>query len=272
MVKSVSGQSAGRIKFSRAKSTYRRLRATSSLGSPSAPTSTSTRDPPRAHSGSEVPLSDPPPQRGDGPTVVVAGTRPAAISACSARREGIGAWPPRAGLERVDSILRAMKFELPDGTLLDLGSAPLAPTPRPRSGRGWRAPRSRSRSTVSSAIWTRRCRSRPAGRRSSSHHRPQRRRGARLIRHDAAHVLAAAVIELYPGVKVSIGPPIEERLLLRLRLPRRRGAVRGRPSARSRQRMPEHIRADERFVREEVAGRRTRASGSSRRTRTTRSS
>src|SRR6201987_2557126 len=31
----------------------------------------------------------------------------------------------------------------------------------------------------------------------------------RLIRHDAAHVLAAAVMELYPGVKISIGPPIE---------------------------------------------------------------
>ncbi len=31
-----------------------------------------------------------------------------------------------------------------------------------------------------------------------------------LIRHDAAHVLAAAVMELYPGVKISIGPPIEE--------------------------------------------------------------
>ncbi|MGH2851939.1 MAG: TGS domain-containing protein [Solirubrobacteraceae bacterium] len=30
-----------------------------------------------------------------------------------------------------------------------------------------------------------------------------------LIRHDAAHVLATAVTELYPGVKVSIGPAIE---------------------------------------------------------------
>src|ERR1700676_2873799 len=30
-----------------------------------------------------------------------------------------------------------------------------------------------------------------------------------LIRHDAAHVLAEAVMELYPGVKISIGPPIE---------------------------------------------------------------
>ncbi|MSW88798.1 MAG: TGS domain-containing protein, partial [Actinobacteria bacterium] len=27
-----------------------------------------------------------------------------------------------------------------------------------------------------------------------------------LIRHDAAHVLATAVIDLYPGTKVSIGP------------------------------------------------------------------
>ena len=32
----------------------------------------------------------------------------------------------------------------------------------------------------------------------------------RLIRHDAAHVLAAAVMELYEGVKISIGPPIAD--------------------------------------------------------------
>src|SRR5512135_3581876 len=31
-----------------------------------------------------------------------------------------------------------------------------------------------------------------------------------VIRHDAAHVLATAVMELYPGVKISIGPPIED--------------------------------------------------------------
>ena len=30
-----------------------------------------------------------------------------------------------------------------------------------------------------------------------------------LIRHDTAHVLAAAVLDLYPGTKISIGPPIE---------------------------------------------------------------
>src|SRR6201995_2155991 len=31
-----------------------------------------------------------------------------------------------------------------------------------------------------------------------------------LIRHDAAHVLAEAVLELYPGVKISIGPAIAD--------------------------------------------------------------
>ncbi len=40
-----------------------------------------------------------------------------------------------------------------------------------------------------------------------------------LIRHDAAHVLATAVVELWPGTKVSIGPRDRERLLLRLRVP-----------------------------------------------------
>src|SRR4051795_11384566 len=31
-----------------------------------------------------------------------------------------------------------------------------------------------------------------------------------LIRHDAALALAAAVLDLSPGVKISIGPPIEQ--------------------------------------------------------------
>src|SRR5687768_5103759 len=31
-----------------------------------------------------------------------------------------------------------------------------------------------------------------------------------LLRHDAAHVLATAVTELWPGTKVSIGPPIAD--------------------------------------------------------------
>src|SRR5436189_1420317 len=31
-----------------------------------------------------------------------------------------------------------------------------------------------------------------------------------LVRHDAAHVLAESVVELWPGTKVSIGPPIAD--------------------------------------------------------------
>src|SRR3954463_10392076 len=31
-----------------------------------------------------------------------------------------------------------------------------------------------------------------------------------LIRHDAAHGMATAALELYPGVKISIGPPIAD--------------------------------------------------------------
>ena len=32
----------------------------------------------------------------------------------------------------------------------------------------------------------------------------------KLLRHDIAHVLAEAVLELYPGTKISIGPPIAD--------------------------------------------------------------
>ena len=49
-----------------------------------------------------------------------------------------------------------------------------------------------------------------------------------LIRHDAAHVLAAAVMELYPGREDLDRPADRERLLLRLRVPRRRHALRRR--------------------------------------------
>ena len=35
-------------------------------------------------------------------------------------------------------------------------------------------------------------------------------RALELVRHDAAHVLATAVMELYGGVKISIGPPIAD--------------------------------------------------------------
>src|SRR3954465_9052844 len=65
-----------------------------------------------------------------------------------------------------------------------------------------------------------------------------------LVRHDAAHVLATAVLELYPGVKISIGPPIENGFYYDF----------GRPDGvrlseddfdRIEQKMREHIKADE---------------------------
>jgi threonyl-tRNA synthetase len=41
-------------------------------------------------------------------------------------------------------------------------------------------------------------------------------RALELIRHDAAHVMAEAVQELWPGTQVTIGPVIENGFLLRL--------------------------------------------------------
>ena len=84
-------------------------------------------------------------------------------------------------------------------------TAPPAPTRRPRSAPAWPRPRWRSGSAGRPAIWRRRS---PTARRSRSS--PTRATGPLdLIRHDAAHVMAEAVCELYPGTKVSIGPPIE---------------------------------------------------------------
>ncbi len=72
-----------------------------------------------------------------------------------------------------------------------------------------------------------------------------------IIRHDAAHVLAAAVMELYPGVKISIGPPIEHGFYYDFDFPEG-VTVSDADFARIEQKMGEHINADESFVREEV--------------------
>ena len=50
-----------------------------------------------------------------------------------------------------------------------------------------------------------------------------------LLRHDAAHVLATAVVELYPGHQGLDRPADRRRLLLRLRVPGGRDRLRGRP-------------------------------------------
>ena len=76
--------------------------------------------------------------------------------------------------------------------------------------------------------------------------------GLELIRHDAAHVMAEAVTELYPGTKVTIGPPIETGFYYDFEFP---------PDVRITEddlpkiekAMEKHIAADERFSRRDVA-------------------
>src|SRR5438270_11574945 len=72
-----------------------------------------------------------------------------------------------------------------------------------------------------------------------------------LIRHDCAHVLAAAVTELYPGVKISIGPPIENGFYYDFEFPDG-VSISDADFERIEERMREHIDADEPFVREDV--------------------
>jgi threonyl-tRNA synthetase len=73
-----------------------------------------------------------------------------------------------------------------------------------------------------------------------------------LIRHDAAHVFAAAMLELYPGVKISIGPPIENGFYYDVEMPGGL-ALSDADFPAIEAKMREHIRADETFVREDVS-------------------
>ncbi len=80
---------------------------------------------------------------------------------------------------------------------------------------------------------------------------PRSKDALELIRHDAAHVLAEAVVELYPGTKVSIGPPIENGFYYDFEFPE--GVkVSDVELPTIEERMREHIRADEAFEREDV--------------------
>jgi threonyl-tRNA synthetase len=72
-----------------------------------------------------------------------------------------------------------------------------------------------------------------------------------LIRHDAAHVLAAAVMELYPGVQISIGPPIENGFYYDFDFPDG-VTISDADFEAIEAKMREHIAADEPFVREDV--------------------
>jgi threonyl-tRNA synthetase len=72
-----------------------------------------------------------------------------------------------------------------------------------------------------------------------------------LIRHDAAHVLATAVLELYPGVKISIGPAIEQGFYYDFEFPPG-VTVTEADFPRIEERMRAHVKAAEPFLREEV--------------------
>jgi threonyl-tRNA synthetase len=72
-----------------------------------------------------------------------------------------------------------------------------------------------------------------------------------LVRHDAAHVMATAVVELWPGTKVSIGPPIADGFYYDFEFPDGE-----RPSEADLERIEEamrrHVEADEAFERTDV--------------------
>ncbi|MBD0281979.1 MAG: threonine--tRNA ligase [Thermoleophilaceae bacterium] len=72
-----------------------------------------------------------------------------------------------------------------------------------------------------------------------------------LIRHDAAHVLATAVMELYAGVKISIGPPVEDGFYYDFEFPEGVKLTED-DFERVEARMLEHISADEPFERSEL--------------------
>jgi threonyl-tRNA synthetase len=73
-----------------------------------------------------------------------------------------------------------------------------------------------------------------------------------LVRHDAAHVLAAAMLELYPGVKISIGPAIENGFYYDFDFPDG-VTINDADFPAIEAAMKAHIDADEPFVREDVS-------------------
>src|SRR3954470_1732466 len=77
------------------------------------------------------------------------------------------------------------------------------------------------------------------------------RDSVQLIRHDTAHVLAAAVLDLYPGTRISIGPPIEDGFYYDFEFPDG-VTVSEHDLPALEQKMREHVKARESFTREDV--------------------
>jgi threonyl-tRNA synthetase len=72
-----------------------------------------------------------------------------------------------------------------------------------------------------------------------------------LIRHDAAHVMAEAVVDLYPGTKVTIGPPIETGFYYDFEFPPET-KITEEDLPKIEEAMRKHIAADEQFARRDV--------------------
>jgi threonyl-tRNA synthetase len=73
--------------------------------------------------------------------------------------------------------------------------------------------------------------------------------GLHVLRHSAAHVLAQAVCDLWPGTRYAIGPSVEDGFYYDLELP---GPVSETDLSKIEDRMRELVDADQPFVREEV--------------------
>ena len=72
-----------------------------------------------------------------------------------------------------------------------------------------------------------------------------------LIRHDTAHVLAEAVLELWPDAKISIGPPIAEGFYYDIEFPSGDGPGED-DLERIEEQMRKHVAADEPFTRRDI--------------------
>ena len=81
---------------------------------------------------------------------------------------------------------------------------------------------------------------------------PESEAGLRTIRHSTAHVLAQAILDLYPGTQLAIGPPIENGFYYDVELPDARPLSEG-DLERIEARMAEIVAADQPFVRHELS-------------------
>src|ERR1700722_261515 len=178
---------------------------------------------------------------------------------CSASRLATtrsGNWPDRSGAVRVASIAAmGITVTLPDGKALELSDgatgADAAAAIGPGLARAALAIEVGHESIDGGLEVRDLARALPDGAQISIIPAPSAPQALELIRHDAAHVLAAAVMDLYDGVKISIGPPIEEGFYYDFQFPE--GTVVSEADfPRIEERMRAHVKAAEAFERQDV--------------------